>query len=153
MHPEVEGLFSFPSSHPFEEAVCGKQAPTANEGIAERWLICNRLRAGVDCLEADAGVRGPGRNQAPASQREVPLRCRWILANNSDRLRRGDVVARFPIDLVVGVEVLRDQLLASGKTIAATHLSLLRSSNNVMELTNRRGKYSACWDPGSSFWC
>src|SRR5271165_10917 len=140
-------------SRPLEKAISRKQAPTAREGIAEGGLTRDRLRARIDRLEADTGVAGPGRYQAPASQRKVPLRCRWILANNSDGLRRSDVVARLPIDLVVGVEVFCDQLLASGQTIAATHLSLLRSSNNVMELKNRRDTYSACWDPGSSFWC
>ncbi len=60
-------------------------------------------------------------------------------------------VARLPIDLVIGLEVFCDQLFASGQTIAATHPLLLRSSNNVMELTNRRDTYSACWDPGPSF--
>src|SRR5271157_4917528 len=138
-------------SHPLKKTVRRKQAPTAREGIAEGGLTRDRLRARIDRLEADTGVAGPGRNQAPASQREVPLRCRWILANNSDGLRRGDVVARLPIDLVISLEVFCDQLLASGQTIAATHLSLLRSSNNVMELTNRRDTYSACRDPGLSF--
>jgi hypothetical protein len=56
----------------------------------------------------------------------------WILANNSDRLRRGDVVPRLPIDLVIGLEVFRDQLLAFGQTIAATHLPLLRTNSNLM---------------------
>ena len=134
LHSEVEGLLLFPASPPFEKPVGRKQAPTAHEGIPECGLIRDRLRAGIDCLESDTGVRGPGRNQAPASQREVPLRLGWILANDSDRLRRGDVVARLPIDLVLGLEVFLDQLLASGQTIAATHLPLLRSSNNVMEL-------------------
>src|SRR5271157_3588853 len=152
VHPEVERLLFFPAARPLKNPVRRKQAPTACEGIAEGGLARDRFGACIDCLEADAGVRGPGRNQAPASQREVTLRCRWILPNDTYWLRGCNVVARLPIDLVVGVEVFGDQLLASGKTIAATHLSLLRSSNNVMELTNRRDTYSACWDPESPFW-
>src|SRR5664279_3550437 len=62
----------------------------------------------------------------------MPLRFRWILANDSDRLRGRDIVARLPIDLVLGLKVFLDHLLASGQTIAATHLPLLGSSNNVM---------------------
>jgi len=54
-------------SRPFEKAVGRKQASTAHEGIAEGGLIRYRLRARIDRLEADAGVCGPGRNQAPAS--------------------------------------------------------------------------------------
>src|SRR5208337_189801 len=129
--PKWNGCFSLPLCDHSKKTVRRKQAPAAREGIAEGGFISHRLRAGIDCLEADAGVAGPGRNQAPASQREVPLRCRWILANNSDGLRRGDVVARLPIDLVVGVEVFCDQLLASGQTIAATHYWLLESNSKV----------------------
>ena len=119
--PKWNGCFSFSPSPPLKKPVSRKQAPTAHEGISEGGLTRDRLRACIDCLEADTGVAGPGRNQAPASQREVPLWSRWILPNDTYGLRRGDVVARLPIDLVVGVEVFRDQLLASGQTIAATH--------------------------------
>src|SRR5271157_4645529 len=79
-------------SRPFEKAISRKQAPAAREGIAEGGLTRDRLRACLDRLESNTGVCRPRRNQAPASQREVPLRSRWILANNSDGLRRGDVV-------------------------------------------------------------
>src|SRR5208283_1635736 len=54
-------------SHPFEKTVGRKQAPTAQKGISEGGLTHDRLRTGVDRLEADTGVCGPGRNQAPAS--------------------------------------------------------------------------------------
>src|ERR1039457_859206 len=80
-------------SHPFEKPVGRKQTSTAHEGIPEGGLTRDRFRAGIGRLESDTGVRGPGRNQAPASQREMSLRLGRILANDSDRLRRGDVVA------------------------------------------------------------
>src|SRR5271165_1343164 len=67
LHAEVEGLFLFPAAPPFEKAVGRKQAPTAQEGISEGGLNRDRLRTGVDRLESDTGVCGPGRNQAPAS--------------------------------------------------------------------------------------
>src|SRR5271165_2554864 len=114
LHAEVERLFLFPAAPPFEKPVGREQAPTVQEGISEGGLTRNRFRAGVDRLESDTGVCGPGRNQAPASDRKVSLRSRWIPANNSDRLRRGNVVARFPIDLAICLEIFLNQLLASG---------------------------------------
>ena len=39
LHAEVEGLFLFPASPPFEKPVGRKQAPTAHEGISEGGLI------------------------------------------------------------------------------------------------------------------
>src|SRR5208283_28975 len=121
LHPEVKRLLLSSAPRPLEETVRRKQAPAAHEGISKGGLTRDRLRARIDRLDADTGVAGPGRNQAPASQREVSLRSRWILPNDTYRLRRCDIVARLPIDLVVGLEVFLDQLLASGKTIAATH--------------------------------
>ena len=120
LHSEVERLFLFPAAPPFEKSVGGKQAPATHEGVPEGGLIRDRFCSGIDRLESDTGVRGPGRNQAPASQREVPLRLGWILTNDSDRLRRGDIVAWLPIDFVLGLEVFLDQLFASGQTIATT---------------------------------
>src|SRR5271165_5372377 len=133
LHAEVERLFLFPAAPPFEKPVGREQAPTVQEGISEGGLTRNRFRAGIDRLESDTGVCGPGRNQAPASDRKVSLRSRLIPANYSDRLRRGNIVTRLPIDLVLGLKVFLDHLLASGQTVAATHLAPLRSSNNVME--------------------
>ena len=92
LHSEVEGLLLFSSSRPFEKAVGRQQAPAAHEGISKGGLTRHCFRSGIDRLESDAGVRGPGRNEAPASQREMPLRPGSILTNDSDRLRRGDVV-------------------------------------------------------------
>src|SRR5271166_2429896 len=92
-------------SRPFEKPVGWQQAPAAHEGISKGGLNHNRLRTGVDRLESDSGACGPGRNQAPASQREVPLWFRWILTDDSDRLRWRDVVPRLPIDLVLGLEI------------------------------------------------
>ncbi len=85
LHSEVEGLLLFAASHPFEKPVGRQQATAAHEGIAKGGLTRDRFRAGIDRLESNAGVRGPGRNQAPVSYREMPLRPGWILTNDSNR--------------------------------------------------------------------
>src|SRR5271169_4881094 len=51
----------------------------------------------------------------------MAFRLRPILPDDANALRRSNVVPGLPIDLVGGVEVLLDQLLASGKAVAATH--------------------------------
>src|SRR6516164_10627919 len=62
LHAEVKGLFLFPALPPFEKPIGRKQAPTAHEGISEGGLSPDRLRTGVDRLESDTRVYGPGRN-------------------------------------------------------------------------------------------
>ena len=67
LHAEVKGLFVSSTRPPFEKPVGRKQAPAAHECISERGLTRDRFRAGIDRLEADTGVCGAGRNQAPVS--------------------------------------------------------------------------------------
>jgi len=51
----------------------------------------------------------------------MALGLRRVLPDDADGLRESDVVPRFPIDLVGGVEILVDQLPASGQAVAGTH--------------------------------
>ena len=64
---------------------------------------------------------------ASSDFRRVTPRClcksfrRSILANDPNALRWSDVVSRLLIDLVGGVEILLDELLASGQAVTTTH--------------------------------
>src|SRR5271169_3717391 len=95
-----------------------------------RYRLSRRKQLIEEYFETDNEVDWePRYNIAPSQpvgmirQDPSPLRPRWILTNYSDRLRRGDIVARLPIDLVICLEIFLDHLLASGQTIAATPLT------------------------------
>ena len=51
---------------PFEEGVGRDEAATLAEWIAEGRLFRNGFGPGVDALDADLGILGPVRDQAPA---------------------------------------------------------------------------------------
>src|SRR5215469_8953549 len=121
MHSKVERLLFPAVTPPLKKPVGGNQAALAGECISVSGLISGRLRARIDGAGANTGVFCPGWNQTPAGQREVAVGLRSGLPNDTYSLRRCNVVARFPIDIIVSVEVFRDQLLASGETIATTH--------------------------------
>jgi hypothetical protein len=44
------------------------QRPALDGSLAERWIVQDRLAAGVDQLRTDLDVLGPGRNQPPTGR-------------------------------------------------------------------------------------
>ena len=51
---------------PFEEGVGQDEAATSGDGVAKGRFFGNGFGAGVDALDTDLGILGPGRDQAPA---------------------------------------------------------------------------------------
>ncbi len=70
------GLLGVLPRLPLEVAVRGDQAAALRERRAERWLLGDGLRSGVEHLGADRGVLGPCGDQAPArrDQASAPRR-------------------------------------------------------------------------------
>ena len=85
LHSEVERLFLSAASPPFEKPVRGKQAPAAHEGFSEGGVSRDRFSAGVDRLVSDAGVRGPGWNQAQRASEK----CRFGLDGSGRMIPTG----------------------------------------------------------------
>ena len=68
-----------------------------------------------------ANVLRPIRNESSPHQREHATCFLWMLANDRNRLSRGNVVPRAPAFISVGVEVFLNDLLSSRKSIASAH--------------------------------
>src|ERR1019366_8794201 len=114
LQAEVERLLGILRPLPLVKPIGGNQAAASFERLPERGLAGYNLRPSVDQPVADAKVLRPVRDQTPACERETALWLRRVLTNDRDALRWSDVVPRLPIHLVGGVEILLDQLLASG---------------------------------------
>src|SRR5579863_10346387 len=104
-------------SWPLVESVGGNQAALRLEWFAERSCRGHGFGTGIDGFVADRGVGSPGRNQAPAHQRQFAARLVGLLTNDWDRLSGGDVVARAPVGLERvgiggGAETLLENLLS-----------------------------------------
>src|ERR1017187_8134002 len=150
--PKWKGCFSFPLRDHSKNPSAGSKHRRLTKASRKAGLLATvSARALVVLNPILASAAQDGIRPQRASEK-----CRSgfgrILANDSDRLRRGDVVARLPIDLVFGFEVFLDQLLAPGQTVAATHFPILRSSNNVTEPSNWRDTHSALSVPESYSW-
>ena len=68
----VEGLPPTILPLPLVEAVGEDQAPAFSECSAEDGLGCHGLGTGVDQPVADAGILGPGRDETPVKEPELP---------------------------------------------------------------------------------
>src|SRR2546422_5714273 len=107
-------------SHPFVETVCGNQAPSKSQRIGERGFRARCFRPRVEHPRCDRGVFRPRWNQSPADQRQFSDWFLWILANDRDRLGRGDVVTGTPVVFTRdAVEILFDNLLSPRKSVAS----------------------------------
>ena len=71
---EVRPLFARNIALPFIEAVGRNEAAAAADGIAETGFLQHGLAAGIDERLSGCHLLGPGRHEAPAHQREMPLR-------------------------------------------------------------------------------
>jgi len=58
--------FAAAPGFPFEKGVGRDEAAAVEEGVAKGRLFRNGFGSGVDALEADLWILGPGGNQAPA---------------------------------------------------------------------------------------
>jgi hypothetical protein len=72
--------------------------------------------------------------------REVSCGLSRILSDNRNRLRGSDIVPRYPV-LGIGnrVEVFRDDLLTTRKSVAATHEANMIDEVNGLEAINLEG--------------
>ena len=52
-----------------------------------------------------------------------------MLPDDGDRLGGSDVVARAPVVVAACVEVVREELLATRKTVPATHAEIMADAN------------------------
>lgn len=66
--------FAAAPSFPFEKGVGRDQAAASDERIAKSRFFRNGFGSGVDALEADLGIFGPGGDQAPAEFGDLEVR-------------------------------------------------------------------------------
>lgn len=76
---------------PFVKAISDDETAPSRDGIAEAWLLKERLRTSIDELLRDLWVFGPVGDQAPAKVFYAPTLI--VYNQRKDLLRRRDVVS------------------------------------------------------------
>ena len=74
---EPPGNFAAAPGFPFQKGVGRDEAAASGERVTKSRLFRNGFGAGVDALEADLGIFGPGGDQAPAKFGDLWRRGRW----------------------------------------------------------------------------
>src|SRR5205823_6374719 len=84
-HANVPRLLLAVHRRPLVEALRGDEAAPLLKGVAEGGLVGHGIGAGVEAADADLGIFGPARNQAPPEQHAFTLVL--TLADRQDGLR------------------------------------------------------------------
>ena len=106
---------------PFVEAVSRNEATPPFHGGAVGRFVADGFAARVDQQREGLGILDPGRQQAPAHQREPAFAVDQ--AHDGDRLRRGDIVARREIGLLLVAKQRPQRFRIGDDRIAAAHFS------------------------------
>ncbi len=120
LRPDEIGPLAAALLFPFVEAVGRKQAAAAAHGGTKGRLVDDRFTARVYQQRKCARVLDPGRDQAPAHQRELPLA--FGKPHNRHGLGRRDIVTRRKIRLLEIAEQPPDRLGRARDHIASAHI-------------------------------
>ena len=116
-------------SRPFVKTIGGDQAPAKFQRIAEGGSRSRRFRPRIDHPGRNRRVFRPRRNQSPADKRQFPHRLLRMLADDGDRLGRGDVETGTPIFFARnGIEVFFENLLSPRQSVAPAHRKIMADS-------------------------
>ena len=106
---------------PLVKPVRRNKTSAKSHRITECGFHCRCFRPGINHSRRARHVRRPIRNESPLHQREHTTWFLWMLANDGNWLRRGNVVARAPAFISLGIEVFLNDLLAPRKSIASAN--------------------------------